>query len=65
MRIFFLIIGSLLISISLFLIILYLNLFTLGYTFLEFVYFIIRSCAFWFLILGGLFIYKGLRRMVK
>ena len=37
------ILGFILAIIGLFFIFLYLNLFTIGYTFLEFVYFIIRS----------------------
>ncbi len=63
MRIFFLILGSILISIALFLIIIYLNLFTLGYTFLEFVYFIIRSSCLLFLLSGVFFTYKGIGRV--
>ena len=43
MKILYLILGIIIISISLFLITIYLNLFTIGYTFIEFVYFIIRS----------------------
>lgn len=65
MRIFFLVLGSFFISIALFLIIIYLNLFTLGYTFFEFVYFIIRSSCLLFILGGCFFIYKGIWRLKR
>ena len=65
MRIFYLIIGSILLSISLFFIIIYLNLFIIGYTILEFVYFIIRSGIIWLILIGLLLIYKGLEEALK
>lgn len=49
-------------SISLFLCIIYLNLFTLGYTFLEYVNFIIRVPYFYFLPLGIILIIYRLER---
>ena len=65
MKILYLILGIITISISFFLIIIYLNLFTIGYTFIEFVYFIIRSGIMWLLILGVFFLYKGIGRIIK
>lgn len=61
MRIIYLISGSFLISLSLFLIIIYLNLLVIGYTFLEFVYFIIRSGIGLLALLGLFLIYIGMR----
>lgn len=58
MSIFKIIFGSLFISIGLFLIIIYLNLFYLGYTFLDFVYFIIKRGIILFIIIGIILIYK-------
>ncbi len=57
MRIIKLILGSMFISIGLFFIIINLNLLVLGYTFLEFVYFIIRSGIILFILLGIFLIY--------
>lgn len=65
MRIFYLISGIIISSISLFLVIIYINLLVIGYTFLEFVYFIIRSGIIWGLLLGIFFIYKGMGRNIK
>ena len=48
-----------------FFIVVYLNLLVIGYTFLEFVYFIIRSGIIWLGLLGMFFIYKGLERIIK
>ena len=48
-----------------FFIIIYLNLLVIGYTFLEFVYFIIRSGIIWLGLVGLFFIYKGLERIIK
>ena len=62
MNIFKLIIGTLLISIGLFFVIIYLNLFYLGYTFLEFVYFIIRRGIILFFLVGIFLIYKEMER---
>ena len=64
MNIFKIVFGSLLVSIGLFLIIIYLNLFYIGYSFLDFVYFIIRRGIILFF-LGGIFlIYKGMGRKI-
>lgn len=57
MRIIKLVLGSMFISIGLFFIIINLNLLVLGYTFLEFVYFIIRSGIILFILLGIFLIY--------
>ena len=65
MKLFFLIIGCILISLFFFLVLIYFNLFTLGYTFLEFVYFIISSGIIWLLVIGLIFIYKGMERMIR
>lgn len=55
--------GCILISIGLFLIIIYLNLFVYGYTFLKFVYFIIRKGIILFIIIGVFLIRKGEKRL--
>ena len=65
MRIFYLMLGIICTSIALFLIIIYLNLLVIGYSFLEFVYFIIRSGIILILLLGIFFIYKGMGRIIK
>jgi len=56
------IIGILFTSIGLFFFLLYLNLFTLGYSFIDFVKFIIIRIEFWVLIIGILLIREGLGR---
>lgn len=65
MKLIYIIVGIILCSISLFFLLLYLNLFTLGYTFLNFVKFISRKFWFWLLPTGILFIYIGLERKIK
>ena len=65
MRIFYLGLGIICSSVSLFLIIIYLNLLVIGYTFLEFVYFIISKGIIFLLFLGLFFIYKGMGRIIK
>jgi len=60
-----LIIGIFLSSIGLFFIILYLNLFVIGYTFFEFVYFIIRSIFCDFFFIGIFIIFLSIRRILK
>lgn len=55
--------GCILISIGLFLIIIYLNLFVYGYTFLKFAYFIIRKGIILFIIIGVFLIRKGEKRL--
>ncbi len=55
--------GCILISIGLFLIIIYLNLFVYGYTFLKFAYFIIRKGIILFIIIGLFLIRKGEKRL--
>ena len=62
MNIFKILIGIFLISIGLFFVIIYLNLFYIGYTFLEFVYFIIRSGIILFFLVGIFLIYKEMER---
>ena len=65
MRIFYLGLGIICSSVSLFLIVIYLNLLVIGYTFLEFVYFIISKGIVFLLLLGLILIYKGLERIIK
>ena len=65
MRIFYLLMGIICLSVMLFFIILYLNLLVIGYTFWEFVYFIIRSGFILIGLMGMFFIYKGLERIIK
>lgn len=62
--IFLFILGFVLATIGLFFILMYLNLLVMGYSFLEFVYFIIRSvyCDLFFV---GLFILIFLGRKLK
>lgn len=55
--------GCILISIGLFLIIIYLNLFVYGYTFLKFAYFIIRKGIILFIIIGLFLIRKGEKKL--
>ncbi len=62
MKIILIIIGACLCSISLFFFIIYLNILTCGYTFLEFGKFIIRRFTFWLMPIGIILIYKGLER---
>jgi len=57
--------GILLTSIGLFFIILYLNLFVIGYSFFEFVYFIIRSIYTNIFFIGIFIIFFSIRRMIK
>lgn len=52
-----------LISIGILFIIINLNLLTLGYTFSEYVNFIIRSIYFYYIIIGIIIIYLLLRRV--
>ena len=60
MNILKLLFGSLLVSIGLFLVVIYLNLFYIGYSFLDFVYFIIRSGIILIFLSGIFLIYKGM-----
>ena len=55
-------IGIILCSFGLFLLIIYLNLFAFGYSFLEFVNFIIRIPYFYLLPIGTIIIIYGLER---
>lgn len=65
MRIFYLVMGIICLSVMLFFIILYLNLLVIGYTFWEFGYFIIRRGFLLIGLMGIFFIYKGLERIIK
>lgn len=57
--------GIFLVSIGIFFTIIYLNLLTIGYSFLEFVNFIIRSPIFWCILIGLVFIALSLERWIK
>ena len=57
--------GVILTSIGLFFIIIYLNLLTMGYSFLEFVKFISRRAEVWLLIIGIICIALSLERWIK
>lgn len=57
--------GIVLSSIGLMFIFLYTNLFTMGYSFLEFVKFISKRFECWFLLLGILIILKSSERGLK
>lgn len=54
------VLGCVLISIGLFFVIIYVNLFYIGYTFFDFVYFIIRKGIILFFLSGFFLIYKGM-----
>lgn len=57
--------GIILASVGIFFTIIYLNLLTIGYTFFEFVNFIIRRPIFWCIIIGLIFITLSLERWIK
>ncbi len=57
--------GVILTSIGLFFIIIYLNLLTMGYSFLEFVKFISRRGEVWLLVVGIICIVFSLERRIK
>lgn len=57
--------GVFLVSVGIFFTIIYLNLLTIGYSFLEFVNFIIRSPIFWCILIGLVFITISLERLIK
>jgi len=59
------VIGFIFTTLGLFFIILYLNLFVIGYSFFEFVYFIIRSIYCDLFFIGLLLIYLSLGRKKK
>lgn len=65
MKLSYLILGIISCSTSLFFFIIYLNLFTVGYTFLNFVNFSIRRIWFWLFPIGLFMIYKGMERKIK
>lgn len=64
-KIFIFLLGIILISISLFFLLLYLNLFTLGYSFFQFVNFIIKRPECWLILLGFYFLYLSFGRSLK
>ena len=57
--------GIILSSIGLFFIVLYLNLFSLGYNFKDFFQYIISRFEVWLLAVGLLLIFKGTERLIK
>ncbi len=64
-KLFIYILGIIFTSIGIFFTIIYLNLLTNGYTFMEFVKFIIRKVEFWFIPLGLILIIISLERWLK
>lgn len=60
-----LLLGIFMTSLGLFFLILYLNLFNMGYTFLDFVKFIIVRWEVFLILLGSLIIYFSLERILK
>ena len=64
-RILLYIFGVILTSLGLFFIIIYLNLLTIGYSFLDFVKFISRRVEVWLLIVGIICIALSLERWIK
>lgn len=59
------ILGIIFTSLGIFFTVIYLNLLTMGYTFLEFVHFISRKIEFWFILIGLIFITLSLERWIK
>lgn len=59
------IIGIIFTSFGIFFTIIYLNLLTMGYSFLEFVNFISRKLEFWFILIGIICITLSLERWIK
>jgi len=64
-KLFTLFLGIILTSVGLFFLILYLNLFTLGYSFFDFVKFIIRKPECWLFTIGLILLYLSLGRRIK
>jgi len=60
-KIFKLLLGVLLVSLGLFFLLLYLNLFTFGYTFLEYVHFISRRIECYSMVVGIILLFSELR----
>ncbi len=59
------ILGVFLVSIGIFFTVIYLNLLTIGYSFFEFVNFIISKPIFWSILIGILCIALSLERWIK
>lgn len=57
--------GIMFTSIGIFFTIIYLNLLTIGYSFLDFVKFISRKLEFWFILIGIALIVLSLERWIK
>ncbi len=64
-RILLYIIGVIFTSLGLFFIIIYLNLLTIGYSFIEFVHFISRRVEVWLFLIGIILIAVSLERWIK
>lgn len=64
-KLFLYIIGVILTSVGIFFTILYLNLFTIGYSFLEFVKFISSKPIIWCIVIGIICIALSLERWIK
>lgn len=65
MDLFLILIGIIFTSIGLFFLIIYLNLFSLGYNFLEFFQYIIGRYEIWLILIGLILILIGLERSKK
>ena len=64
-KIFLYIIGVIFLSLGIFFTIIYINLFTVGYSFLEFVKFISKKIEFWFILFGLICIIISLERWIR
>ena len=64
-RILLYILGVIFTSLGLFFIIIYLNLLTIGYSFIEFVHFISRRVEVWLFLIGIILIAVSLERWIK
>ena len=63
MKLLSILLGCFFISLGFFLLIIYLNLLVIGYTFIDFVYFIIRSPIIWLVIIGLFLICYGMGKI--
>ena len=57
--------GIILVSLGIFFTVIYLNLLSMGYTFLEFVNFISKKIEFYFILIGLICIFIALERWIK
>ena len=64
-KVFIYFLGIIFTSLGIFFTIIYLNLLTMGYSFFDFVNFIIRKVEFWFIPVGLILILYSLERWIK